>query len=75
VSEQTALEALGEMIAAHRSLHRLYPSTSACTGGIGGQAMTQHCGVDCENEAKHREDLEKIGRAEQTYLRLSGGPR
>ena len=30
-------------------LHPVYGSTSACGGGIGGQTITTHCAVTCQN--------------------------
>ena len=44
-------EALIEAVQAHRNLHRAYASTSVCRGGIGGQAITSHCGEVCDNYA------------------------
>ena len=51
-------EALIEVVQAHRHLHRAYASTSVCRGGIGGQAITSHCGEVCDNYEAHEKDTE-----------------
>ena len=51
-------EALIEVVQAHRNLHRAYASTSVCRGGIGGQAITSHCGEVCDNYEAHEKDTE-----------------
>ena len=51
-------EALIEAVQAHRNLHRAYASTSVCRGGIGGQAITSHCGEVCDNYEAHEKDTE-----------------
>lgn len=38
-----------DAIIAHRNLHPVYGSTSACHGGAGGQTITIHCADVCEN--------------------------
>ena len=59
---QQRLDALAERVAsaegllrraitAHRDLHQVYGNTSACRGGVGGKAMTAHCGVICPSLA------------------------
>lgn len=58
-------EALGGALQAHRNLHPTYGSTAGCGGGIGGQVMTQHCAVVCDNPAhdKAREAWYLVERA------------
>ena len=51
-------EALIEAVQAHRNLHMTYGSTSACRGGIGGQALTSHCGEICYNADAHQKEME-----------------
>lgn len=51
-------EALIEVVQAHRDLHKTYGSTSACRGGIGGQALTSHCGEICCNADAHQKEME-----------------
>ena len=51
-------EALIEVVQAHRNLHRAYASTSVCRGGIGGQAITSHCGEVCDNYEAHEKEME-----------------
>ena len=51
-------EALIEAVQAHRNLHRAYASTSVCRGGIGGQAITSHCGEVCDNYEAHEKEIE-----------------
>lgn len=62
-----------EAIQAHRDLHRLYGNTSACGGGIGGAAMTQHCGVTCGYFEKHEADNNRWYRVESAYFRRQDG--
>ena len=51
-------EALIEVVQAHRDLHKTYGSTVACRGGIGGQALTSHCGEICYNADAHQEEVD-----------------
>ena len=51
-------EALIEVVQAHRDLHKTYGSTVACRGGIGGQALTSHCGEICCNADAHQKEME-----------------
>ena len=51
-------EALIEVVQAHRDLHKTYGSTVACRGGIGGQALTSHCGEICYNADAHEKEIE-----------------
>ena len=51
-------EALIEVVQAHRDLHKTYGSTSACRGGIGGQALTSHCAEICYNADAHQKEME-----------------
>ena len=51
-------EALIEVVQAHRDLHKTYGSTSACRGGIGGQALTSHCAEICYNADAHEKEIE-----------------
>ena len=51
-------EALIEVVQAHRDLHKTYGSTVACRGGIGGQALTSHCGEICYNADAHQKEME-----------------
>ena len=51
-------EAIIETVQAHRNLHKTYGSTSACRGGIGGQALTSHCAEICYNADAHQKEME-----------------
>jgi len=42
-------EGLKRAILAYRELHHTYGSTTACRGGVGGQALTRHCSDVCHN--------------------------
>lgn len=60
-------------ISTHRDLHRMYGNTAACGGGIGGAAMTQHCGVTCGYFEKHEAENEAWHAVEAAYFRRQGG--
>ena len=60
-------------IQAHRDLHVIYGSTSVCGGGIGGQAMTQHCGVTCGYHERHEAENESWYDVERAYFRRRDG--
>ena len=51
----TAEELLIEVLALDATIHRTYPNTAVCWGGIGGQTITDHCSLGCDNP-KHSED-------------------
>lgn len=51
----TAEELLIEVLALDSAIHRTYANTTACWGGIGGQALTGHCSLECDNP-KHDKD-------------------
>lgn len=60
-------------IQAHRDLHVIYGNTAACGGGIGGQAMTQHCGVTCGYHERHESQNERWYDVERAYFRRQDG--
>ena len=60
-------------IEAHRDLHKIYANTSACSGGIGGAAMTQHCGVTCGYGDRHEADNNRWYDVECAYFRRQDG--
>ena len=60
-------------IEAHRNLHVIYGSTAVCGGGIGGAAMTQHCGVTCGYHENHEADNERWYDVERAYFRRQDG--
>ena len=64
-------EALIEVVQAHRDLHKTYGSTVACRGGIGGQALTSHCGEICYNAGAHEKDTEAWQRLEVEAIEYS----
>ena len=64
-------EALIEAVQAHRNLHRAYASTSVCRGGIGGQAITSHCGEVCDNYEAHEKDTEAWQKLEVEAIEYS----
>ena len=41
----TAEELLIEVLALDATIHRTYPNTAVCWGGIGGQTITDHCSL------------------------------
>lgn len=64
-------EALTEVVQAHRNLHKTYGSTSACRGGIGGQALTSHCAEICYNADAHEKEMEAWQRLEVEAIEYS----
>lgn len=67
IAARARQEALREAIAAHRNLHLIYGSTATCGGGIGGQMMTQHCGVTC-NRGNHDAENAAWEAVEKSYF-------
>ena len=56
---------LGDAMVNFESLHRSYPTTAACWGGVGGRMITNHCGFGCQNPAHEAERVafrEALGR-------------
>ena len=64
-------EALIEAVQAHRDLHKTYGSTVACRGGIGGQALTSHCGEICYNADAHQKEMEAWQKLEVEAIEYS----
>ena len=64
-------EALIEVVQAHRDLHKTYGSTSACRVGIGGQALTAHCGEICYNADAHQKEMEAWQKLEVEAIEYS----
>ena len=64
-------EALIEVVQAHRDLHKTYGSTSACRVGIGGQALTSHCGEICYNADAHQKEMEAWQKLEVEAIEYS----
>ena len=64
-------EALTEVVQAHRDLHKTYGSTVACRGGIGGQALTSHCGEICYNADAHQKEMEAWQKLEVEAIEYS----
>lgn len=60
---------LRHAIQAGRDMHPIYGSTATCKGGVGGQAMTQHCAVLCDNP-KHDETKEAWHQVERGFFAL-----
>lgn len=60
-------------ITTHRDLHRVYGNTAACGGGIGGAAITQHCGVVCGYSDHHEAENDRWHEVERAYFRLIDG--
>jgi len=60
-------------IQAHRDLHVIHGSTAVCGGVIGGQALTQHCGVTCGYDERHTAENERWYDVERAYFRLHEG--
>lgn len=67
IKSQARAEALREAIIAHRNLHPTYGSTAVCGGGVGGQMMTQHCAVTCDNP-EHDEAKQAWRAVEKSYF-------
>lgn len=61
-------EVLGAVVEVFNDLHHTYANTTACWGGVGGQAITPHCAVNCDNP-KH----EKAQEAWRNVVRASQG--
>lgn len=51
----TAEELLIEVLALDSVIHRVYPNTAVCWGGVGGSMITGHCSLECDNP-KHRDE-------------------
>ena len=66
-------EALIEVVQAHRDLHKTYGSTVACRGGIGGRALTSHCGEICCNADAHQKEMEAWQKLEVEAIEYSRG--
>ena len=64
-------EALIEAVQAHRDLHKTYGSTVACRGGIGGQALTSHCGEICYTADAHQKEMEAWQKLEVEAIEYS----
>ena len=64
-------EALIEAVQAHLDLHKTYGSTVACRGGIGGQALTSHCGEICYNADAHQKEMEAWQKLEVEAIEYS----
>ena len=64
-------EALTEVVQAHLDLHKTYGSTVACRGGIGGQALTSHCGEICYNADAHQKEMEAWQKLEVEAIEYS----
>ena len=64
-------EAIVETVQAHRDLHKTYGSTSACRGGVGGQALTSHCAEICYNAGAHEKEMEAWQRLEVEAIEYS----
>ena len=64
-------EALIEVVQAHLDLHKTYGSTVACRGGIGGQALTSHCGEICCNADAHQKEMEAWQKLEVEAIEYS----
>ena len=64
-------EALIEAVQAHCDLHKTYGSTVACRGGIGGQALTSHCGEICYNADAHQKEMEAWQKLEVEAIEYS----
>ncbi|HET7386910.1 MAG TPA: hypothetical protein VFJ19_09645 [Nocardioidaceae bacterium] len=60
-------------IGAHRDLHRMYGNTAVCGGGVGGAAMTQHCGVTCGYYECHEAENDRWQDVERAYFRRQDG--
>ena len=72
-AETDLLRLVQAAIQAHRDLHMIYGSTATCGGGIGGQAMTQHCGVTCGYFEQHEADNNRWCDVERAYFRRQEG--
>lgn len=64
-------EALIDAVQAHRNLHKTYGSTSACRGGIGGQALTAHCAEICYNADAHENEVSAWRKLEVEAIEFS----
>jgi hypothetical protein len=64
---------LQQAIIAHRDQHDMYGSTAACSGGIGGAAMTLHCSVTCGYYERHQGENDRWEDVERAYFRRQDG--
>ena len=61
------IEKATELIAANQVVHKTYPNTTACWGGIGGQAITPHCAHVCDNPV-HDKDVVRYNTAQMALI-------
>lgn len=47
---------LRNYVIAEQRMHRTYGSTAACSGGVGGAALTAHCAHICHNFPAHADE-------------------
>lgn len=71
--EEKLAKLVGTILLADADLHRIYGSTSTCGGGIGGQAMTPHCGVVCQLPHKHIKENNQMESARRAYMHYRDG--
>lgn len=72
-AEDALLRLVQAAIQAHRDQHKIYGSTSTCSGGIGGAAMTQHCSIVCGYHERHDAENEAWHDVERAYFRRQDG--
>lgn len=53
--EDRLVSLLGEIADTFNEVHKSYPNTAVCWGGIGGAAITHHCSWECDNYQAHSE--------------------
>lgn len=71
--EERLRRLLGEIADLFNEVHRSYPSTAVCWGGIGGAAVTHHCSWECDNHVAHRETNGRLRTLLGEARRLSQG--
>lgn len=59
-----------DLYGAVSNVHITYPNTAVCWGGVGGQAITEHCAFLCDNP-KHGEVVERLNSLMAETLRVT----
>ena len=50
---------LRNYVTAEQRMHQTYGNTAACSGGVGGAALTAHCAHVCHNFKAHEKESEE----------------
>ncbi len=70
MTQKTTEEVLRNLVKSVLDMHVMYGSTSVCHGGIGGQAMTEHCLHICQNPVHEPQQEAHLAALRDSYLHL-----